>query len=235
MVAASLSQSIGGTGMGAVRSGVPITLALKLRDALGLKAAVETGTFYGSSAAGLADHFEQVWTIELSDRLWEEAKARHSARANIVFLHGGSEDVLPTLDTGGPALYWLDGHWSVGETAGESNQCPVLDEIRAIDNSAWAAGSAILIDDARLFLAPPEAPLDRTQWPTLMEVVDLLRASTDRYVTLLEDVIVAVPQETRRLVEDYGMSVAWSPPPDTLVRRSIGRARGVARRLLRRS
>ena len=221
--------------MGAVRSGVPITLALQLRDALGLKAAVETGTFYGNSAAGLADHFEQVWTVELSERLWKEAKARHSARRNIVFLHGGSEDVLPMLDTGSPALYWLDGHWSVGETAGEANQCPVLDEIRAIDNTPHGARSAILIDDARLFLAPPEAPLERTQWPTLMEVADLLREKTDRYVTLLEDVIVAVPQETRRLVEDYGMSVAWSPPPRTLAQRFNERARGAARRVLRRS
>lgn len=66
----------------------------------------------------------------------------------------------------------------------------------------------MLIDDARLFLAPPPPPHDREQWPSFMQVMDALRARHERYVTVFEDVIVAVPLSARATVEDYGMTVA---------------------------
>ncbi len=219
--------------MGSVRSGLPVELAIRLRDELGLEAAVETGTFYGNSAAELARLFDRVWTVELSKELWLEAQRRHPDAENVVFMHGGSHEVLPALDIGRPALYWLDGHWSVGETAGEDLQCPVEDEIRAIDSRSSGERSAILIDDARLFLAPPGPPLDRSQWPTLMDVADLLRAKTDRFVTILEDVIIAVPQDARTVVEDYGMSVAWAPPPASLGKRAKAQVPPGLRKILK--
>ena len=59
--------------------------------------------------------------------------------------------------------------------------------------SAHAAESVILIDDARLFFAPPDPPHKREQWPTFMDIADQVRQRHQRYVTALEDVIVAVP------------------------------------------
>jgi hypothetical protein len=190
-----------------------LELAARLRDHLDLSGAVETGTYLGDSAALLARHFAQVWTVELAEPLWQQARRRHGASTNITFLQGASEDVLPDVadSAPGPLLYWLDGHWSGAGTAGEGSECPVLDEIKAIDAAAHGARSVVLIDDARLFQTPPPPPHDQSQWPTLMEVTDALRATHDRYVTLLEDVIVAVPAGARHVVEDYGMNRQWAP------------------------
>lgn len=199
--------------MGMIRPGVPLELVTVLRRELGLAGVVETGTYLGDSAAALADHFQQVWTIELDESLWRGASRRHASLANVTFLHGASENLLGGVSeaTTGSVLYWLDGHWSGAGTAGEGNECPVLEEIKSIDSGPHSAGSVVLIDDARLFQAPPGPPHDREQWPTLMDVTDTLRATHDRYVTLLEDVIIAVPSSARRVVDDYGMRQQWSP------------------------
>jgi len=183
-------------------------LAEALRDCLGLTGAVETGTFRGASARALAQRFAHVHTIELSRHLYEVAKSE--VPANVTAHHGSSADLMPSVidKVSGPQLFWLDGHWSGGITAGVSSECPVLDEVRAIDESEWGAGSAVLVDDARLFLAPPPPPHKREQWPAFIELADKLRAVHPRYVTIVEDVIVAVPVLARALVEDYAMTVA---------------------------
>lgn len=216
--------------MGMTRPGVPLELATRLRDQIGLEGAAETGTYLGDSAASLAEHFGHVWTIELAEPLWEQARRRHETLDNVTFLQGASQDLLSGVADSAPGalLYWLDGHWSGQGTAGEGNECPVLAEIKAIDAGPHGARSVVLIDDARLFQTPPGPPHDRDQWPSLMEVTDALRATHERYVTLLEDVIVAVPVGARRVVEDYGMSQQWSPdqPDPGLVgkaRRWLGR------------
>jgi hypothetical protein len=198
--------------MGNIRAGIPAALTSRLRDALGLRYAVETGTYMGSSAAALADLFDRVWTIEWSEELWAQAKSAHRDRP-ITFVHGSSGVVLREVlaEVDGPALLWLDGHWSGGVTAGADDECPVLAEIAAVDASDHGAQSVILIDDARFFLAPPMLPHKREQWPSLMEVADLARAAHDRYVTVVEDVIVAVPLSAQRLVEDYAIEARDTP------------------------
>ena len=191
--------------MGSVWSGVPIALAESLCKALELEGAIETGTYLGESTRQLAEIFRQVQTIELSPTLYEQAKQQ--APTNIAFHLGSSAEILGQViaNAAGPQLFWLDGHWSGDSTAGVDDECPVLEEIGAIDASAHGAESAVLIDDARLFLVPPPPPHKREQWPTFMEVADLLRLQHPRYVTVVEDVIVAVPPNARRLVEDYAM------------------------------
>jgi hypothetical protein len=202
-----------GARMGNLRHGIPTVLAAQLRDHLGLRAAVETGTYLGDSAAQLAAMFDRVWTVELAEQFWEEARARHGG-SGVEFVLGASQEVLPRIvqEAGGPALFWLDGHWSGGDTAGADRECPVLDEIAAIDAGPHGAGSAILIDDARLFCAPPPPPHDPGQWPTLMQVADAARRVHDRHVTVVEDVIVAVPQSAKPVVDGYANRPTPSAP-----------------------
>ena len=191
--------------MGEVFSGIPVPLARALVDGLGLGLAVETGTHLGESAALLSEMVDHVWTVELSHDLVERARARLGETMAITVLEGDSPAVLaglaPRID--GPALYWLDAHWCTGDTAGFEAQCPLLREIEALDASPTAAESAILIDDARFFLACPFPEYRRGDWPTFMEVVDLLRARHPRYVTTLLDVIIAGPPEARLVVEGF--------------------------------
>lgn len=175
--------------MGIVHPGLPPKLAKTARRAVGARTLVETGTNVGNSAALAARLFERVVTIEKDPTLHAAAREGHANLPNVEWMLGDSRDILPRLDLSEPTVFWLDGHWSAGDTAGEGDECPLLDELATIGPE-----HAILIDDARLFIEPPPPPHDPDQWPTLEEVMDALR---DREVVIREDVVVALPRRPR--------------------------------------
>jgi hypothetical protein len=199
--------------MGAVTQGVPIKLAAMLASELRITHAIETGTYFGTSAAALAHEFEQVWTIELSPDLHRKALDRFGHLPNLHLIQGSSAEVLSRAiaESNAPTLFWLDSHWSGGITAGQEHECPIMDEIAQIDASEHAATSCILIDDARYFLGPPPPPATRDAWPTFMVVMDTLRTMKDRYVTVLDDVVIAVPACAQRALDDYWLGVLAEP------------------------
>src|SRR5690606_22307867 len=90
-------------------------------------------------------------------------------------------------------LYFLDAHWCVAEdTAGELSQCPLLDETRAIGQ--LNAQSVLLIDDARLFLAPPPEPHVLADWPDLSKLLAALkRLAPSHHLMVLNDTFVLYP------------------------------------------
>ncbi len=69
-------------------------------------------------------------------------------------------------------LFGLYAHWSGGETYGEDDECPLLDELEII--FGYDKNYAILIDDARLFLAPPPHPHNIQAWPSLTDILRIL-------------------------------------------------------------
>lgn len=190
--------------MGSVTFSIPFDLATALVQAGGLRYAVETGTYLGASALMLADVVDEVWSVELKPEILEQARERTAHRPTIHLVEGYSPDVLPGIlaEVPGPALYWLDGH---GGTFGANDvpahilECPVLDELAAIDGHPHAERSVILIDDARAFFGP--LLHHRRDWPTFLEVADAL--GRDRYVTVLDDVVIAVPHDLRPAVDAW--------------------------------
>ena len=144
-------------------------------------------------------------------------------------MQGDSRERLRELvDRRIPTLYWLDGHWSGGPTAGVDDECPVLPEIEHIGKGH--PDDCLLIDDARLFVASPPPPHDPAQWPSLVEVFDALRASRpDAHVTIVADTVIAVPARAKDVVDRYAHSVLspeWVGQSDDDAARSlVGRAR----------
>jgi hypothetical protein len=147
-------------------------------------------------------------TIELSGELFAQASRRLADDPTIEVLGGDSRALLPGLVNREVAtLFFLDGHWSGGHTAGSDSECPVLDELVALRGGH--ADDCFFIDDARLFTAPPAPPHDPSHWPSLIEVVDSLRAGwPEHHITLLADQMIAVPQAGRPLVDRYGQTLA---------------------------
>ena len=199
---------------------LPRTLARDLRDRLGIERAIETGTYKGGSARILASVFPEVVTIELDEELHRRAAERLSRQPAITAVQGSSRVRLgPLVDAARPTLYWLDGHWSGGVTAGEDDECPVLDELAAI--ASGHPDDCILIDDARLFAAPPPPPHDPAQWPSLGEIEGAIRtARPDHHVAVLHDIVVAVPTRARDLADGFGRQ---KPRADGLMRRVAAR------------
>ena len=190
--------------MGSVTFSIPFDLATVLVRAEGLRHAVETGTYLGHSAEMLAGIVEHVWSVELKPEILAQARERLGEQPRIHLYEGYSPVVLPEIlkELDGPALYWLDGHggtFGADDVPQDIKECPVLDELAAIAEYPYAERSVILIDDARAFFGP--LLHHRPDWPTFLEVAEAL--GKDRYVTALDDVIIAVPGDLRPVVDAW--------------------------------
>lgn len=196
--------------MGLIRTGayqhslIPHNFVLRMRDTLKISSFIETGTCMGRTAEWAAIHFRRVLTVEHSKIMYEKAVSALGHIRNIKFTYGDSRDVLravcPSLNE--PTVFWLDSHWSGADTWGEDDECPLLPEIEAIHKSPVA--HIILIDDARMFLLPPPPPHNCEQWPSLDVVIQALQAGKNPYyVSLLDDVIIAVPEPAIKIAKEY--------------------------------
>jgi hypothetical protein len=192
--------------MGIIRMGPPEDLLIQIAESFQVKYFIETGTYYGGTAVWAAQHFPRVATIEYSQALYEQAVAKHSEIKNIEFRFGDSRTQLEQLaaNLNESAIFWLDAHWSDSFTYGENDQCPLLDEIRVINQSPH--DHFLFIDDARLFTSPPQPQHNPEQWPDITTVIQALAKNhydSSRYIVIVEDVIIAVPLKAKSLLVDY--------------------------------
>lgn len=179
--------------MGIVNFGIPEQETTWLKENLNLTTVVEGGTYKGGTAKKLIKECQKVYTTEKSDVMFETAKENIGAIRNITQLRGDTRDHLPSLASQNDnILFWLGAHWSGGDTYGEQDECPLLQELEIIFSSAMK-NYAILIDDARLFLAPPPLPHKVKNWPAIKQVADVIPLHFDMIVH--EDVIYIVPND----------------------------------------
>ncbi len=184
--------------MGNIRFGAPRELVLWLRDTFKVKTFVETGTNRADTTVWASGEFEKVITVEGFEPLYQEAVNNFGERKNITFLLGDSRDHIRDLSNTitEPAIFWLDAHWCGEHTFGSSDECPVMDELQALIRSA--VPHFILIDDARLFLAPPPRPHQADHWPDIARICEVLtQPSANCYVAVQDDVIIAVPASAK--------------------------------------
>jgi hypothetical protein len=180
--------------MGILTRGIPQQIAIDLARLNGSTVFVETGTNHGATTRWAAEHFPVVHTIERAESLYNLHRNELAAIRGVTPHFGDSREILPhivkALDAQ-RAVYWLDGHWSGGETAGEQDECPLLDELACLSSRGE---DIILIDDARLFLCAPPPPHRPSDWPTIPEIVNSLPATAVRpFVQVVDDVIFVVP------------------------------------------
>lgn len=180
--------------MGIVTMGPPKDIVLKLSGSINSSTFVETGTFKGNTAIWAKEHFQKVYSIELSkfiyDKYCNELKDK-----GINAIYGDSRSVLPTIIEevqNERCVFWLDGHWSGGDTYGANDECPLIDELNCLTDRNR---DIIMIDDARLFLSAPPLPHKPRNWPTVTEIINLLQSSSGRYIQIIDDVIFAIPNE----------------------------------------
>jgi len=204
--------------------GAPTELIMTLKSVFNLPLFVETGTYHGDTAAWAANQFQSVITMEYARTFFDRAVTRFQTTPNVrvIFGHSGVEmgNVIPTLNA--PALFWLDSHWSGGETYGEVDECPLLEELDAILKSPHR--HFLLIDDARLFLSAPPEPHNPAVWPTLNDIMARLHPAYD--VVVIEDNIIATPQHARALIVEYCQHIntmAWEQYGDTIRRNRLQR------------
>ena len=119
---------------------------------------VETGTLLGDMVAAMKNNFEEIYSIEISPELASRAKQRFADNSNVHIIENDSaialKSLVPSLSQ--PALFWLDGHYSGGNTGKGEKVTPIMEELATIYSSGLA--HVVLIDDARLFSTDIDYP-----------------------------------------------------------------------------
>jgi hypothetical protein len=149
---------------------------------------VETGTYLGDTLYMLYPDFKSLYSIELSPLFHERARKRFSGMDKIHLIQGDSGRELANLvpKLGGPALFWLDGHYSGGTTAKGDKDCPVMEELEAVFRSPFP--HVVFIDDARLFIG-------KDDYPTREGLRDFVRERKPEYgFTVENDCIRLIPR-----------------------------------------
>jgi hypothetical protein len=146
---------------------------------------VETGTYLGDMVEAQLTKFKKIYSIELSQKLFNRAKKRFKDQSHVTILQGDSGVVLYKLinEINEPALFWLDGHYSGGITAKAEKECPVPEELERILKSSLS--HIVLIDDARLFNGTQD-------YPTIEEIKNMIEKSGNSYSLEVKDDIIRI-------------------------------------------
>lgn len=113
---------------------------------------VETGTFKGDTLAVIAATGIRSISVELSREYFDRANTRFAGMRNVELHQGDAGEILPRIvaTLHEPALFWLDGHYSAGETAHGALASPISAEVQCVLTSP-VRGHVMLIDDAHDF------------------------------------------------------------------------------------
>lgn len=137
----------------------------------GARVLIETGTYLGSMVEAMRSQFDRVISIEVDRKLHELARHRFRGVRGVTLLLGDSGTAIDeaiALAGAGPIVFWLDGHYSGGETGSGASHCPVREELALILPRRIEDG--VLVDDAHLFGVDPA-------YPTLIEMDEIVASA----------------------------------------------------------
>jgi hypothetical protein len=155
---------------------------------------IETGSFYGEGIQQALESgcFEHIYSIELSHELQQHCCRSFASNLNVAIIQGDSQEVLPELlkMIDAPATFWLDSHYSSGNTAKGKTNTSLFAELEWIGQHPIKTHT-LLIDDVRCF---GTADFD---YLTLPETIEIIQKINHRYQislgngTFLNDILIA--------------------------------------------
>ena len=111
---------------------------------------LETGTYHGQTILGVENLFTRLHTIELGEDLYNEVISKYNGD-KISFYLGDTTKVLKgILHTMDNTVFFLDSHWSCGDTVKGEKDVPLLDELELIFKK-FKKNAILIINDYRLF------------------------------------------------------------------------------------
>jgi hypothetical protein len=119
---------------------------------------VETGTLVGDMVEAMKRRFQRIYSIEISPDLAHKAQQRFARDSHVEIIENDSaialRKLVPMLNE--PTLFWLDGHYSGGNTGKGEKETPIMEELETILSSNIP--HVILVDDARCFGTEKDYP-----------------------------------------------------------------------------
>ncbi len=145
---------------------------------------IETGTMLGDMVDAEKRHFQQIYSVELGEKLWKNAVRRFKNYEHIKIIQGDSAqvlgDIMKQIDQ--PAIFWLDAHYSSGITVKGDKDCPIFGEIDAIFRYK-RLNHILLVDDARHFTGQGD-------YPTIEALTRYIRGKDEKYQVEVKDDII---------------------------------------------
>jgi hypothetical protein len=160
---------------------------LNIREKYGYTKLIETGTFYGQMISALKGSFDNIYSVELAEYFYLMNSESFKNNNKIKIYKGDSGTKLSEMitDAGDNIIFWLDGHFSGGNTAMGEITSPIIAELEIIKNKNLK-NTCILIDDLRLFNGTDG-------YPTLALVEKLLKEiSRDVQISYDRDCIISI-------------------------------------------
>ncbi len=148
---------------------------------------VETGTYHGDMVAAMLSKFKNIYTIELNELFFEKAKKRFSNDSHVSIIKGDSGEKLGLVikEINKPILFWLDGHYSGGDTSCGEKETPIYKELQVIFRHN-IKNHVILIDDARCFNGTCD-------YPTQKKLAKFVQKESNYQLSISRDIIRLVP------------------------------------------
>lgn len=117
---------------------------------------IETGSYVGNGVQqALEAGFNEIISIELSDKYFAETTERFFANPKVKIIQGDSFKILASIihKINKKITFWLDGHHSCGDTALGEHWAPLMQELEVIKNHPIKSHT-IMIDDMRCWEDP---------------------------------------------------------------------------------
>lgn len=162
-------------------------LMKKLQKKYNMEIFIETGTAGGATVSAMSKYFKKLYTIELNPTFYHQAKLRNLKNKNVNLIQGNSSEKIEEIlkETKDPAIFWLDAHYSGGDTARGEKETPIEEELNAILNHR-IKNHVILIDDAREFNGTHD-------YPTLEKIKEAIKKHPHLKIKVENDIIIIEP------------------------------------------
>ena len=144
---------------------------------------VETGTYMAETTVMASEVFNTVHTIEIKKAFCDRARNLYKDKKNINFHLGDSSILTPFIckKINTRTVFFLDGHWSAGNTGKGKKDCPLYEELTAIINNLNEE-AFIIVDDCRLFGKGPRKGDEICDWEDI-NVKSILNTCDSRIIS----------------------------------------------------
>lgn len=164
---------------------------ITLRQRFAPRVFVETGTYRGKMIFAMRPYFDRVISIEVDPVLGQRAQQLFAGCPEVSVIIGDSAVALPGVlaELNEPALFWLDGHFSGGETGKGDKDTPILEELDAIFRHPLKT-HVIAVDDALCFNGQDD-------YPSIAALERFVAERTQHYVVRAADNIIFITPTSR--------------------------------------